>query len=163
MIRFFDSFSAIKPAVPESNGCRVDTDRSLRELIAQTPMRIWRPGDPVSARGTRILIGVAPWNGYDMRLLDIINEWLSQHSGTLLFEVFNADSILDQQQFRDFVPEIREVFHTPVVGVWLEGRLVECGEGFIGREIVARLVGSSSQDITHFVTQWREQRAAASA
>jgi hypothetical protein len=136
-------------------------DFSARELlfpatVAASRLRLWSPGDPIPDTGTRILIGTATWSGYDMRLLDVIDEALGHMNGRApVVEVFNAGSLTRQEAFDDYIPSIGEVLQMPVVGVWQDGRLVEQASGYAARELVARMFGSTSDEIVEFIRRSR--------
>jgi hypothetical protein len=55
--------------------------------------------------------------------------------------VFDVDVVASQEQFEAIIPGIGFVHHSPVVGYWQRGQLVEKACGFQGREIVSRLFG----------------------
>jgi hypothetical protein len=126
-------------------------ERMFREAVARSPFRPWKPGDPIAATGTRILIGAAAWSVYDLRLLDVVADALTRMNGTgALVEVFDASSMAD---FASYVPDLGFVHHTPVAGVWENGVLKEKASGFFARELIARMFGSSSDEIVQFVRQ----------
>src|ERR1700730_9282171 len=90
MTSFFDLF-VCQGSQPGLQADPAWADAEFRNLIARSPFRVWQPGDPISADGVRLLLGVATWSGYDMRLLDVIAEALSRRRAeTPVVEVFNA-------------------------------------------------------------------------
>jgi hypothetical protein len=130
-------------------------DRHLPGLVAEGPLRMWRPGMIVSDKGTRLLIGAATWSGYDMRLLDLIAEAKrADPQEASIVDVFNTADCRQMSDFRDYIPTLPEVFQTPVVGVWQDGRLQEAQQGYAARDLIARLFGSTSQQITQQVEDW---------
>ncbi len=136
-----------------------EMDRFFPEVVRQSHFRLWTPGIPISSTGTRILIGIATWSQYDLRLLDVIDASLAQQNGSeALVEVFNIDG-LSVEDLSNYIPGLAWVHHPPVVGIWINGALAQTASGFAGRDLVARIFGSSSNDITQFVT---EQRSTAS-
>ena len=97
----------------------------------------------------RTLIGVAP--GYsrpDLELLDLLNTELGRGSDAFgLVEVFDVQECSDQSDFERYVPGIAPVFHTPVVGIWENKRLVAKASGKAGRDLILdRLRKRSSGD-----------------
>ncbi len=135
-------------------------DRQFPALVEQGPLRLWHPDMPIPDRGTRFLLGVATWSGYDMRLLDIIVD--SQRrvpQNDLIVEVFNVAECRRTSDLRDYIPKIRQVFHTPVVGIWQNGRWQDARQGHAARNLVALRFGSSSDEITQHVQDWIKARS----
>jgi hypothetical protein len=154
MTVFFDLFVRSSSG-PESFADPAWADRQFAALVEASPFRLWRPGDPIPPHGVRILIGVATWSGYDMRLLDVIAEALAHGSaGGSVIEIFNTADCRQLPDFRQYVPRLRQVSHTPVVGVWRDGQLVESKEGYEARDLVARMFGSGSAEIVEYVQDW---------
>jgi hypothetical protein len=165
MSRFLELIDQIPP-IPEKGPGHFDfdnRDRLFPSLIGASHFQLWSPGDPIPSQGTRILLGVATWSAYDLHLLDVVERALSAQNGEpLRIDVFNAGSLTRTDAFTAFIPEIKSPLQMPVVGIWRDGRLCQWGEGFAAADIVAKMFGSSADDIVKYVTQWREQRAAAS-
>jgi hypothetical protein len=75
---------------------------------------------------------VATWSGYDMRLLDELNETRMRHPNpNERIEVFDTDDIRNQEQVDEYVPGIEKVVGLPVVGIWENGILIQTGSGAI--------------------------------
>jgi hypothetical protein len=127
-------------------------DRRFPDVVAQSPFRVWHPGDPIPAKGTRLLVGVATWSGYDMRLLDVIAEAVTRAgSGDQTLEVFNTAECKQPGDFAAYVPNRWELVNTPVAGVWLDGTLNWSGQGAGARDHLAQMFGSGSGEITRYV------------
>jgi hypothetical protein len=161
MSTFFDLFlkSSFRP-LPETDPAWADLE--LESLLGSRGLRLWRPGDPIVERGVRLLVGVAPWSGYDMRLLDVIAEAI-ETSGQPKYpvvDVFNTADCKQQQDFRQYVPRLRQVSQTPVVGLWRDGRLTEAKQGYEARDLVARLFRSDSAAIVEYVQDQIKARSA---
>jgi hypothetical protein len=152
-------------------------DRQLPSLLNATPLRLWSPGDPISDWGIRLLVGVATWSGYDMRLLDILAERQiqggvrvsdddmrlldimaeGQQQGGIRIsdvDVFNINNCRGHADFRLYIPSLRLVLQTPAVGIWVMGKLNWIGQGAEARDLVAHMFGSSSDEIVTFVMNW---------
>jgi hypothetical protein len=138
-------------------------DREFPSLVASSPFHLWRPGEPVPEQGIRLLIGVATWSGYDMRLLDVIAEATSrrQASGFPVVEVFNTADCRQPRDFTRYIPKLGSVSQTPVVGVWRDGQLEWSGQGYEARDRAARLFGSGSAEIVEYVRDWIKARSPA--
>lgn len=128
-----------------------ESDFSARELrfsatVAGSRLHMWKPGDPIPRRGTRVLIGAAVWSRYDMRLLDLVDAALGDAEGPRV-DVFNAGILTSQDAIQDYISGIGEVLQMPAVGVWRDGRLVERASGYDGCDLVARMFGSTADEI----------------
>jgi hypothetical protein len=137
-------------------------DRQFPELAAASPFRLWSPGDRIAERGLRYLIGVATWCGYDMRLLDVIAEALSRnaaHAQTI--EVFNTADCRLAVDFERYIPGVKEILHTPVVGLWCDSQFDSFLQGHAARERIAGEFGSTSGEIVAFVQEWIKERVLA--
>jgi hypothetical protein len=157
MTRFFEMFA---DDGDDESGNGVDPGRAFKVAVGKSHLRLWKPGDPIADLGLRVLVGTATWSGYDMRLLDVIDQVIpSLGDAAPLVEVFDASYLPSQEAFQEYIPGLPMVFHTPAVGVWRDGVLHERSEGFDARETVARLVGSSSDEIVEFVRNFRTARA----
>jgi hypothetical protein len=152
MSRFFDLFlEHAKRPLPETDPGWAD--RQFESLAATTPVRLWRPGDSIPSEGSRLLLGLAPWSGYDMRLLDVMLDAIESRrpSSVPVVDVFNVAECRQQLDFRKFIPKLRLVTQTPVVGLWREGRLVEVKQGYEARDFVSRLFGADPASIVEYV------------
>jgi hypothetical protein len=140
-----------------------DTNRRFQERVAASPFRPWSPGDPIPEAGLRLLMGVATWSAYDLRLLDLVEETPRENWPTpLVLELFNVDDCRSLDDFDRYIPGLGKVFHTPVVGLWRDGRLTEKAEGNAARDLAARLFGSSSDAVVCDIDAWRAERSRAS-
>ena len=96
-------------------------------------------GRPDVPHETRFLIGVATWSGYDWAMLDKLAA-----RGPRLpcrVDVFDVDDckVADHKtpaDFEGYVPDIGPVYHTPLVGRWQDGLLVDKASGFKGRALL---------------------------
>jgi hypothetical protein len=120
--------------------------------VSRSPFRLWSPGDPIPATGDRLLIGVATWSAHDLVLLDTVSQALQTRPPGLAVDVFNVADCASPQAFERYVPGIGNVFHTPVVGLWSNGRLVEKASGKAGRELVAQVCGLDATQTPSGVT-----------
>jgi hypothetical protein len=110
------------------------------ELVARNSrLHLWEPDAPIPSTGRRLLIGVATWSGYDMALLDLLGQ--ETVSDSVRIEVFDTAQCHSQADFDRIIPGIGRVFHTPVVGLWVDGVLTENASGAAGRDLVARVCG----------------------
>ena len=110
----------------------------LAQMISGSAMQWWSWGDSIPDTENQILIGVATWSVYDLRLLDALDEMSANSKDRI--------RILDMEKVPDFVwsldlfnqviPGIGKIYQTPVIGIWEEGALVEKGSGAAGRDLV---------------------------
>ena len=144
MTTFHDLFRQPTRAV---NGSFPDDRRGelFPNLVERSrKLHLWTPGQPISQRGLRLLIGIATWSGYDLNLLDLVED--AVHSPVRI-DVFDTGSCLTIDDFRRFVPDTELGNSTPVVGLWDNGRLVESGWGESGRQIVIRVCNIDPTDV----------------
>src|SRR5262249_41660340 len=95
------------PPVPP-DGSLAGRQRKLDELfpwvVSGGPFRRWSPGDPIPASGNRLLVGVATWSAYDMKLLDTVSGALQRPKAGLTVEVFNVADCPTPESFERYVP-----------------------------------------------------------
>src|SRR5262245_50754445 len=140
MNAFTDLFRSPSPAEETSPGQRQQAiDARFPSLVAGSPFRLWRPGDPFPQAGRRLLVGVATWSALDMALLDALAEAMREPPVALTVDVFNSADVVSHAGFESYVPGISPVFHTPVVGLWSEGRLTQAASGKAGRDLLGQL------------------------
>jgi hypothetical protein len=113
--------------------------RELPSLLAKSNLHSWTPGDPIQAQGIRFVIGIAVWSVYDMRLLDALDQVLSQRAERV--DVFNVDDCSTMECLRDYVPLVGKIYDSPIVGTWQDGKQVNQCSGAIAREMVAQYFG----------------------
>jgi hypothetical protein len=114
----------------------------LPDRVRRSALAWWPDRTDTNGTGRRLVIGVAVWSNYDLRLLDLVNEAVA--SGTrpdLNVAVFNLDELAPPSELQRMFPGIGEVLQTPAVGYWEAGQLKETASGFNARQLVARLLG----------------------
>jgi hypothetical protein len=116
-------------------------DRRFRPTDAGNLFPLWAPGDPILQQGRWLLVGVAAWSAHDVPLLDAVSQAIQGRSLALAVSVFNVANCMSPRAFEAYIPGIGSVFHTPVVGLWSDGKLVEKASGKAGRDLVARVCG----------------------
>jgi hypothetical protein len=138
MNRFFELCLRVTPPPP---GKIYADDRSdlFPGVVAQSPrLKLWRRGDPVPEVGRFLLVGVATWSGYDMKLLDLVEQ---SPDGPEVVGVFDTAECKSDADFETRIPGINTVYQMPAVGLWEDGKLVAQGWGHEGRLIVFRAFG----------------------
>jgi hypothetical protein len=130
-----------------------ESDRLFPAVVQQSSLHLFKPNEPVPMAGTRILIGIATWSGYDLRLLDLLDTALTRMNGTgPVIDVLNLGS-MSQAEIAAIFPGIEPINHTPVLAIWKDGKLTETASGFAARDRIAKMFGSSSDEITRFVRE----------
>jgi hypothetical protein len=150
MTTFYHLTQALTPSGQQDGSLgpsQQDLDVRFPSVVASSPFRLWSPGKAIPAKGKRLLVGVATWSAYDMRLLDAVAQALRKQPCDLTVEVFNVADCASPQAFDRYVPGIGPVFHTPVAGLWSDGNLVEQATGKPGRELVARVSGLDAPEV----------------
>ena len=136
-----------------------EADRLFPSLLDQSLVRPWRSDQPIPTAGVYIRIGVATWNRYDLRLLDVIAKSIADRNGQpQLVQAFNIAG-MHSDDLSAAIPGCGRVLQTPVVGVWRDGILRDVSSGQPARELIARMFGSSSDEIVQFVDQARKSAA----
>lgn len=111
----------------------------LAERVRRSALAWFPDRSETNGTGIRLVIGVAVWSAYDLRLLDLVNEAVAKRSD-LHVAVFNIDQLASAAELQRIFPSIGEVFQTPAVGYWEAGQLKETASGFAGRQLVGRLL-----------------------
>ena len=115
----------------------------LPHLVQEAGLRWWTSNDDIPSVGPRFVVGVAIWSGYDMELMDALEEAAATlQEQNIPVEIFDMDSWLKAGDLNKYVPGIDEaiIFHSPLVGVWRNGELTEKAEGYKARELVYDLL-----------------------
>jgi hypothetical protein len=126
---------------PAESPCEAQR-RAARELpatVRDAGLNWWSVNQPVP-RGERVLlIGVAGWSRYDTNTLRHVSAAVRDGAArdTDVY-VFDADTIGSQEQLEAVFPGLASGHHTPFVGFWRHGELVEAECGYAGRQIIAR-------------------------
>ena len=115
-----------------------ELQRLFWEAVAQLGIRKWRRGDPYRLTGRYVLIGLAVYSVYDLRLARAIVDRNDTRSATPAVEFFDSSDVTDMEDMQRYIPGIGQVYQTPVVGVWQDAVLVEKASGFAGRKLVER-------------------------
>jgi hypothetical protein len=136
-------------------------DKRFAEFVASSPFHLWRPGYAIIFKdNVRLLIGVATWSGYDMRVLDVIAETLRRNPTNLsAIDVFNTVDCHSAEDFARYIPGLCDISQTPVVGFfWRDEQFSTAYQGHAARETVAKIFGSTSAEIVAFVQDWIAER-----
>jgi hypothetical protein len=134
MTKFTDLFWSHPELGPAGQQDYVEAQ--LPAVVAQSNLHLWQPGDPVAHQGKRILLGVATYSIYDMRLLDVLDEEAGRRNGqTPRLDVFSVARCRTHEDFARYIPDLGTVLQTPVVGVWEGGALKEKGQGKPARDL----------------------------
>jgi hypothetical protein len=114
-------------------------------FVERSPrLHLWSPGDPIADTGPRLLIGVATWSGYDLNLLDVIEE---APAGPVHVDVFDVDSIHSAEDLFRFVPGLAVATTTPFVGLWQDGKLQQAASGKAARDLVVRVLHLPAEEL----------------
>ncbi len=134
---------------------QAEADRRFPLIVRSSRLKLWKPGDHLAVKGTCLLVGVATWSQYDLRLLDFMNDSLArQDASDLTVHVFNVAG-LSAAELAAMVPGAGPIFHTPVVGMFADGALLNSASGRAGRDLAAGRFGSNSDEIVRFVDDAR--------
>src|SRR5260370_24286501 len=110
--------------------------QQLPVLLSRTSLRKWRPGEAISAKGLRMLLGVAVYSPFDLELLDLLNEKMSPaNNSSIQVDVFDVLECPTMEDFSRYIPGIAKVYQTPVVGIWKDGVLFDQAWGRAARDL----------------------------
>jgi hypothetical protein len=94
----------------------------------------------------RILVGLAPgYSDLDLDLADVLIAQAPRHPEVHI-DVFDVLEVRGVGDLENYIPGIGKVHHTPIVGVWRNGNIVQTGTGFAGRKLILNLLGGDSGD-----------------
>ena len=96
---------------------------------------------------------MAVWNGYDLGLLDLLNEEAAaRQPAEVSVAVFDVDTLDSPDALEHIIPGIGIPYQSPVVGYWDGGQLKATAWGFEGRQLVARVLGLDERFLHQRVT-----------
>jgi len=102
----------------------------LSRMLRENGFKIRKAKDPIPKTGTLVVIGVAPYSGADLGLLDAILEGFAlgkaQRSEIEVFDVLSCQQMSD---LSEYIPGIGNAYQTPIVGIWKDGVMSECASG----------------------------------
>jgi hypothetical protein len=133
MSRFLDLFRHDTPPPPGKIYADERSDLFPGVVAQSSRLKLWDREGGVPQAGAFLLIGVATWSGYDMKLLDLIE---ATEGGPETIGVFDAQECQSVDDFEKRIPGIGSVFQVPAVGLWQDGQLLASGWGHDGRKLV---------------------------
>lgn len=108
---------------------QLEAIRQFPHVVANSPVKYWRPGDFITAADRRLLIGLgAGFHRPNLRLLDLISDSLRSGHKSTSVDVFNIEDIKELCQFSNYFPGL--VLNTfnlsqlPIIGIWEDGKHV---------------------------------------
>ncbi len=121
-------------------------------MLAGSGLNAWHLGDPVPTIGQRILIGIAAWSVYDLRLLDALKQACTGRLGTLArIDILDIDAASRASGGWDYLgrifPGIGNIYHTSVVGIWENDTLIQTASGATGRGLIIDRYSLSRDEI----------------
>jgi hypothetical protein len=115
--------------------------REFPALFTKSPLNLWKPGNSIHTPGVRFLIGVAVWNYLDMRLLDALHEKFSVKLTAVCVDIFDIDECLRLECLEEYIPRIGKFHHTPILGIWENGKQISQASGWAAREKITKHFG----------------------
>jgi hypothetical protein len=116
------------------------------EVVARFGFERWSATAGPGSGADRLVLGVATYSIYDMRLLDLVVN-ARQNWTTPRIEVFNTLDCKSVDDLEARIPGIGMAYQTPVAGLWRGGVLREKGWGLPARELVARECGFDLREL----------------
>lgn len=97
--------------------------------VQQSSLHLWKPGDPIATSPIRLIVGAATYSFVDMRTLDRLDIAARLHSDALWVDVFNTLDCPTHEAYVQYVPNLGNVYQTPVVGCWQNGIFAQSASG----------------------------------
>jgi len=119
------------------------------EAVSQSCFSMWSPDIGPSRIGEYILVGVMMSCLYDLRLLDAIEDAI-QRDSTYCPQVATVDwSDLRLNILEPFGPALAltDVYHSPVICIWTDGKMSTTQTGSRGRDLVCEKFGIDMETI----------------
>jgi len=106
-------------------------------------LKRWRKGQPVAAKGLRLLIGLAAYSRDEIKLAQDIANIVALQPG-MTIEFFSLQDIQNQADFDNYIPAMGDAtpmrfVSTPVVGLWEDGVLIQVSQSGLALQMVRRL------------------------
>lgn len=98
--------------------------------VSQSRFGLRKPAAPIPKSGKLIIVGIACYIAEELQLLDELES--STHDNGQpphRIEVFDVLKCQHMQDFDAFIPGMHEVFRSPVLGVIIDGNLVDKATG----------------------------------
>jgi hypothetical protein len=113
--------------------------------LGGSPLHHWQEGMAVCSGAPRILVGLAPsYSDLDLDLADLLIARAPRHPEVHI-DVFDVLEVRDADDLENYIPGIGKVHHTPIVGVWRNGNVVQTGAGFAGRKLILSVLGGEPE------------------
>lgn len=125
----------------------------LENRLSGSTLNAWHLGDPVSPASKRILIGIAVWSAYDLRLLDALDQaFVDKPSAHERIDIFELDAegrtSGGYEYIEQVIPGLGRIYHTPIVGIWESSKLTKKDSGAAARELIIERYNLNRDDIT---------------
>jgi len=113
----------------------------IEMMLPRGQLQVWHLGEPIRKSGTRILIGIAAWSGYDLRLLDALTQAFTGRPDLQeLVDILDIDVASRASGGWDYFewtfPSMGKVYQTPLAAIWEDGILMQKGSGAAGRDLI---------------------------
>jgi hypothetical protein len=100
------------------------------KAVSRSRLSLRTPSVPIPRSGRHFILGVALYSMEELKLLDELDQSLRSAEAPppeiQVFDVLECQQISD---FGKFVPGIDDVYRTPVIGVLIDGKLVDQATG----------------------------------
>lgn len=101
----------------------------LPKRLTASRLKLRKPDAPVSHAGKRLILGIASYSRDELSLLDQIQDSWDESAPPRSVEVFDVVDCREMSDFDRFIPGIGDVYQSPVIGVFVGGKLVESASG----------------------------------
>jgi hypothetical protein len=98
--------------------------------VSQSRLTLRNPEQPIPPSGRHFIIGVATYSADELGLLDELDRGLEAErrdsADIAVFDVLDCERMTD---FQRYIPGIDGVYDTPVIGVMMDGKLIDRAAG----------------------------------
>jgi hypothetical protein len=148
----------LQPADSTSTPTKEQNSASCRlfDEVKKSRLGWWMEQASRPRRGTVLLLVVAPYSQYDLALLDVLDAFLARPSATrsksVSVYVANLESYSTVKQLANDIPTITQAPpQSPVAALWVNGKLSESAWGKPGRDLAAKAVGLTPEDLNQSI------------
>jgi hypothetical protein len=114
------------------SGAQKKARADFPERVSQGKLTLRNPSEPIPRSGKHFIIGIATYSPDELHLLDQVENSLENVRNRIAgaeVEVFDVLDCLTMSDFERYIPGIDNVHRTPVIGVIVDGKLIDRATG----------------------------------
>lgn len=98
--------------------------------VSRSSLILRKAGGRLPSTARCFILGIATYSADDLKLLDDIEESLQDRgSDAVRIDVFDVVDCRQMSDFSRYIPGIERVYRTPVIGVFVDGKLIDQATG----------------------------------